>query len=90
MFGYENITQLSPFTYFFGTTDGYYTMNINDLMFKKYKVMISSVTSNALDKDSQYNAIDENGNYHHDENNINIYFTVLSIISILMLSISTF
>jgi hypothetical protein len=29
-----------------------------------------------LDKDSQYNAIDENGNYHHDENNINIYFTV--------------
>jgi hypothetical protein len=59
MFGYENITQLSPFTYFFGTTDGYYTMNINDLMFKKYKVMISSVTSNALDKDSQYNAIDE-------------------------------
>jgi hypothetical protein len=59
MFGYENITQLSPFTYFFGTTDGYYTMNINDLMFKNYKVMISSVTSNALDKDSQYNAIDE-------------------------------
>jgi hypothetical protein len=35
MFGYEN-TQLSPFTYFFGTTDGYYTMNINDLMFKNY------------------------------------------------------
>jgi hypothetical protein len=28
-------------------------------MFKNYKVMISSVTSNALDKDSQYNAIDE-------------------------------
>jgi hypothetical protein len=33
MFGYENITQLSPL--FFWYTDGYYTMNINDLMFKK-------------------------------------------------------
>lgn len=76
MFGYENITQLSPFTYFFGTTDGYYTMNINDLIFKNYKVMISSVTSNALEKESKYNVLDENGTFNHDENNINIYFTV--------------
>ena len=76
MLGYENITQLSAFTYFFGTTDGYYTMNINDLVFKNYKVLISSVTANALDEESRNMAINENGSFHNSENNVNIYFTV--------------
>lgn len=76
MLGYENITQLSPFTYFFGTTDGYYTMNINDLVFKNYKVLITSVNSNALDEKMNSNSIVENGSFHHNENNLNFFFTV--------------
>lgn len=76
MLGYENITQLSPFTYFFGTTDGYYTMNINNLVFKDYKVLISSVTSNALDQESHNKAINEEGSFHNSENNVSMYFTV--------------
>ncbi|MDG2432132.1 triple tyrosine motif-containing protein, partial [Flavobacterium sp.] len=76
MLGYENITQLSAFTYLFGTTDGYYAMDINDLIFKKYKVLISAVVSNALDQESQTNDIDKEGNFHHSVNNINIYYTV--------------
>ena len=31
MLGYENITQLSNSIYLIGTTDGYYTININNL-----------------------------------------------------------
>jgi AraC family chitin signaling transcriptional activator len=76
MLGYENITQLSSSIYFFGTTDGYYTMNINDLVFKDYKVLISSVTVNALDLEVHNRAINENGSFHNSENNVNIYFTV--------------
>lgn len=76
MLGYENITQLSPFTYFFGTTDGYYLMNINDLVFKNYKVLINSVTSNFLDGESSSNAINEKGSFNYQENNINIFYSV--------------
>jgi AraC family transcriptional regulator, chitin signaling transcriptional activator len=76
MLGYENIKQLSPSTYFFGTTDGYYTINVNDLVFKGYKVSISSVVTNALDKPSHNNSIQEQGSFENDENNINFYYTV--------------
>jgi nucleoside-diphosphate-sugar epimerase len=34
MLGYENITQLSNSVYIIGTTDGYYTFNIDELNFK--------------------------------------------------------
>jgi hypothetical protein len=36
MSGFENIEQISNYEYLIGTTDGYYTININDLSFKNY------------------------------------------------------
>jgi hypothetical protein len=45
MSGFENIEQISNYEYLIGTTDGYYTININDLSFKNYKVTISNVTN---------------------------------------------
>jgi DNA-binding CsgD family transcriptional regulator len=76
MVGYENIKQLSPSNYFFGATDGYYTMNINDLVFKNYKVLLSNVVTNALNEPSHNNSIQEKGSFKNDENNINFYYTV--------------
>ena len=76
MLGYENITQLSAFKYLFGTIDGYYTMDINELIFKNYTVLISAVTTNVLDQESKNSAIDKLGNFHHRNNNVNINFTV--------------
>ncbi|MGQ3088890.1 hypothetical protein, partial [Flavobacterium sp.] len=40
MLGYENITQITPSTYLIGTTDGYYTINMSDLLFNRYNVFI--------------------------------------------------
>lgn len=76
MLGYENISQLSNSDYFFGTTDGYYTMNINDLVFKNYKVSITRITINELNGAIRNNAIEEKGSFNHDENNISFSFTV--------------
>lgn len=76
MLGYENIIQLSASNYFFGTTDGYYTMNLNDLVFKNYKVLISNVTTNVLNDKNHDNSTIENGNFDYNENNINFYYTV--------------
>jgi hypothetical protein len=50
MLGYENNTQISNSTYLIGTTDGYYTININDLSFRNNKVSISGITNNKLDE----------------------------------------
>ncbi|AWG23718.1 LuxR family transcriptional regulator [Flavobacterium faecale] len=76
MLGYENITQLSPSNYFFGTTDGYYTMNISDLVFKNYSVLLSNVSSNELNGELHNNPIDVEGEFNHDENNISFNYTV--------------
>ncbi|MEL1240471.1 triple tyrosine motif-containing protein [Flavobacterium flavipallidum] len=76
MLGYENITQLSPSVYFFGTTDGYYTMNINELAFENYKVSISNISSYALDESVHSAIINEEGRFSYNENNINFSYTV--------------
>lgn len=76
MLGYENITQLSNSLYLIGTTDGYYTMNINDLSFKNYNVSITSITVNKLNKKSTNCSIQEEGKFEHDENNITFSYSV--------------
>jgi len=76
MLGYENIAQLSNLLYLIGTTDGYYTFNINELEFKNHKVVISNVSSNKINDKLINYSITEPGKFNHDENNITISYTV--------------
>ena len=76
MLGYENISQLSNSVYLIGTTDGYYTLNIDDLSFKNYSVSITGITTNKLNKRTVNSSIKEKGEFHYDENNITINYTV--------------
>lgn len=76
MLGYENITQLSNSVYFFGTTDGYYLLNINNLHYDDYQVSISKIVSNVLDEALHIDDILNSGVFKHDENNITISYTV--------------
>ena len=76
MLGYENITQLTNSIYLIGTTDGYYTININDLSFKNYSVSIANITINKLDEKLINCSIKEVGEFAHDENNIIFNYTV--------------
>ena len=76
MLGYENITQLSNATYLIGTTDGYYTFNINELTFKNQNVAISDISINKLNEKLTPFSISEQGSFKHDENNITFSYTV--------------
>ena len=76
MLGYENITQLSNANYLIGTTDGYYTINLNDLSFKNYRVSISLVSVNKLDEKITNYAINTEGDFSYAENNITFNYTV--------------
>ncbi len=76
MLGYENITRLSNSIYLIGTTDGYYTINLNDLKFKSNSVSITSVTINKLDQKPSSCAVKEKSEFKYDENNIVINYTV--------------
>ncbi len=76
MLGYENITQLSKSDYLIGTTDGYYTLNINDLSFKNYNVAITNISSNKLDNAPINASIVSEGDFKHNQNNITFSFTV--------------
>jgi AraC family chitin signaling transcriptional activator len=44
MLGYENISPIGHNHYLVGTTDGYYSLNINDLKFNNYRINITQVT----------------------------------------------
>ncbi len=74
--GYENITQLNNSEYLIGTTDGYYTINLNDLSFKNYSVFISSISVNKLNEKSKDISIADLGELRYDENNIAINYSV--------------
>jgi DNA-binding CsgD family transcriptional regulator len=76
MLGFENISQLSNYGYLIGTTDGYYTININDLSFKNYTVSISNIGINKLNEQSFNASISESGEFKYAENNITFNYTV--------------
>lgn len=76
MLGYENITRLSNSIYLIGTTDGYYTININDLSFKNYSVTISNVSVNKLNEKISDFSTSTEGEFKYDQNNITINYTV--------------
>ena len=74
--GYENISQVGNALYLVGTTDGYYTINLNDLSFKSYSVSISNISVNRLNEKGRSCPITENGAFKSSENNIAFSFTV--------------
>jgi AraC family chitin signaling transcriptional activator len=76
MLGYENITQLSNNIYLIGTTDGYYTFNLNELYYKNQRILISDISINKLNEKQTNLSVIENGSLKHDENNITFSYTV--------------
>ncbi|SEO83321.1 Two component regulator propeller [Flavobacterium sp. CF108] len=76
MLGYENITQISKSTYLIGTTDGYYTLNIDDLSFKNYDVFITDILINKQNETFKNVGIQSEGSFDSDENNITLNYTV--------------
>ena len=76
MLGFENITQISKSTYLIGTTDGYYTLNIEDLSFKNYPILITDIAINKQNEILKNVAIDSEGSFHSNENNITLNYTV--------------
>lgn len=76
MLGYENISQLSNSVYLIGTTDGYYTININDLSFKNYNIAISKIGVNKINELEQNCSIIDEGAFSHDQNNLTFNYTI--------------
>ncbi|PZR23007.1 MAG: LuxR family transcriptional regulator [Flavobacterium psychrophilum] len=76
MLGFENITQITPSIYLVGTTDGYYTININELKFNTYNVAITNITTNIQNKSPLSRSISSEGNFKYKENNLTFSFTV--------------
>lgn len=76
MLGYENITQISNSIYLIGTTDSYFTININDLKFKSNKVSISNIAFNELDLKPVNYSTEDLGVFNHSENNATFNYTV--------------
>ena len=76
MLGFENISQLSNSKYLIGTTDGYYTLDLNELSFKNYNVSITEISANIQNQKPINYSITENGTLDHDQNNITFNYTV--------------
>ena len=76
MLGYENIYQLTNYDYLIGTTDGFYTINIDDFNFKKYDVAITEIVFNDIDEKVQNVNLDSVGSFSKNFNNLNISYTV--------------
>ncbi len=76
MLGFENITQLTTGVYLIGTTDGYYIINTNDLIFNTYNISITNIASNELNRGTISRPITGEGSFNYAENNLTFSFTV--------------
>ena len=75
--GYENISRIGENTYYIGTTDGYYSMNITDLNFNKFKINLNTVYKNESNSNIEY--ISNTGNeadIDFKSNNLTFNFSV--------------
>ena len=76
MLGFENITQIKDNIYLVGTTDGYYTLNINELNFKSNTITITGITNNVLNEKPSPVIIQNEGEFKYIENNLTFLYTV--------------
>ena len=76
MLGYENITQLSNSLYLIGTTDGYYTVNLDDLNFNTYKILMATVSVNRSNEKIRYASVLNSSEFKFAENNVTFSYTV--------------
>lgn len=76
MLGYENINELHKNNYLIGTTDGYYMINTNELTFKNYNVILTSVNNNKANENPKFCTIKNGQEFNYKENNFNFNYTV--------------
>jgi len=76
MSGYENITQITKSIYLIGTTDGYYTINIDDLSFSNYSISITNIATNKLNDGTHFAPINSERDFNYAENNITFSYTI--------------
>ena len=76
MLGFENITQIKDNIYLVGTTDGYYTLNINELNFKSNTITITGITNNVLNGKPSPVTMHNDGEFKYAENNLTFLYTV--------------
>lgn len=76
MLGYENITQISNSIYLIGTTDGYYTLNIDELKFNKYKISMSTISINKANETLRSASIKGHSDFKFADNNVTFSYTV--------------
>lgn len=76
MLGYENISQLSESLYLVGTTDGYYTINIDELLFNNNHLYITAIATNKHNETLTFESIHEKGAFDSNNNNITFSYTV--------------
>ena len=75
MLGYENVTQLTTSIFLIGTTDGYYTIDVDNLKFKDYFTSITNVTVSGLNENFTDVSILKEGTFSHNQNNITFSYT---------------
>ena len=76
LLGYENINQIGKSTYLIGTTDGYYTIDIDDLTFNNYSISITNIATNRVNESAKNALIFAEGSFKHNDNNIIFSYTI--------------
>lgn len=75
--GFENICRLSPGNYLLGNSNGYITLNLDNLSHQKeYDVKISQIKKSSINKNFSNIKLDSVYKFSNDENNFEFYCNV--------------
>ncbi len=76
MLGYENIVSIGNNNYLVGTTDGYYSINTNELNFEKFYINLNSISKNKANASSINISLNEETEIEYLSNNLTFNFSV--------------
>ena len=74
--GYESVTHLDNQLHLFGTSNGYFKLDLNSVTDKEYEININSIENNTLNGKKTSVALEGAGNFKFNENNFKFSYSV--------------
>lgn len=74
--GYENITNIEDEFYLVGSSNGYFTIDLKNLIYDSYSVFINSVKNHSFNTAYKANALNTEGSFKYNEANLEFSYSV--------------
>lgn len=74
--GYESVLHMHDQTYLFGSSEGYFILDLNKIKEKEFSIKLNSIDKNAIDEPSTPVSLKNDVNFKNKQNNVSFKYSV--------------